>query len=127
MYKEIIMGIGNNNKNEREIEMEKIVTSYNGQFDIDIDNDNIIINNYSVDNEIYKINEIPYDKLIECAMYLTESQIDTLQMHIGNIVNIETDIIGKYVERMVASYLGGENVIEKKSLDLKFLAENGFV
>jgi len=46
----------------------------------------------------------------------------------GDLVNIETDMIGKYVERFV----GGKRHDEKKkesgsSLDMEFLAKSGFV
>lgn len=46
----------------------------------------------------------------------------------GDIVNIETDMIGKYVERFV----GGKRYDKKKkdavsSLDMEFLAKSGFV
>ena len=46
----------------------------------------------------------------------------------GDLVNIETDMIGKYVERFV----GGKRYDEKKkgaesSLDMEFLAKSGFV
>ncbi len=43
---------------------------------------------------------------------------------IGDIVNIENDIIGKYVEKLIQS---AENSAPKSSLDMNFLAENGFV
>jgi riboflavin synthase len=46
----------------------------------------------------------------------------------GDLVNIETDMIGKYVERFV----GGKRHDKKKkeagsSLDMEFLAKSGFV
>lgn len=44
----------------------------------------------------------------------------------GDIVNIETDLVGKYVERMLSSYLGNNQYVDKSKLDLKFLMENGF-
>ena len=43
---------------------------------------------------------------------------------IGDIVNLENDIIGKYVEKLIQP---AENSTKKDSLDLNFLAENGFI
>lgn len=43
----------------------------------------------------------------------------------GSRVNIEADIIGKYVERFVAERLGGEEP-QRDSLTTEFLAEHGF-
>ena len=39
----------------------------------------------------------------------------------GDLVNIETDIIGKYVERLLPSR------VEKSRIDINFLAEHGFL
>ncbi len=43
---------------------------------------------------------------------------------IGDIVNLENDIIGKYVEKLIQP---AENSTKKDSMDLNFLAENGFI
>ena len=43
---------------------------------------------------------------------------------IGDIVNLENDIIGKYVEKLIQP---AENSTKKDSLYLNFLAENGFI
>jgi riboflavin synthase len=42
---------------------------------------------------------------------------------IGDTVNIETDMIGKYVERFVT----GKKETEKSSIDMEFLAKTGFL
>lgn len=42
----------------------------------------------------------------------------------GDIVNLENDIIGKYVEKLMKS---AENSARKSGMNLNFLAENGFV
>lgn len=47
--------------------------------------------------------------------------------NVGNKVNIETDVLGKYIEKLL---LGGENKINsggKGGVSLSMLAENGFV
>jgi riboflavin synthase len=48
--------------------------------------------------------------------------------HAGDPVNIETDLIGKYVERFIGKYKGhhqGKKV--KSSIDMNFLAKSGFL
>jgi riboflavin synthase len=45
----------------------------------------------------------------------------------GDEVNIETDIIGKYVERFVSQRGASEGKASGKGLDMDFLARNGFV
>jgi len=44
----------------------------------------------------------------------------------GDKVNIETDILGKYVEKLLTHEMDGEKGAEKK-LDLAFLAEHGYL
>jgi len=45
----------------------------------------------------------------------------------GYAVNIETDVIGKYVERMVAPWTGQKSEDKPESkLTMDFLRENGF-
>jgi riboflavin synthase len=45
----------------------------------------------------------------------------------GDVVNIETDIIGKYIERLLRHASGGSGRGEKKSIDLNFLVEHGYL
>ena len=42
----------------------------------------------------------------------------------GSVVNFETDVIGKYVERIISLR---ENKTEKVELDMNFLSEKGFI
>ena len=52
------------------------------------------------------------------------NQITTLShKKVGDIVNLETDMIGKYVERMMEF----ENEHENNDLDIKTLRDNGFL
>ena len=46
---------------------------------------------------------------------------------IGDHVNIETDMIGKYVDRFVKNDDYGEEKAGKSSIDKKFLAKSGFL
>jgi len=46
---------------------------------------------------------------------------------VGDAVNIETDIIGKYVEKLLQREPGGKTDRPGTGLDLKFLAEHGYL
>ncbi|MBU4258376.1 MAG: riboflavin synthase [Proteobacteria bacterium] len=46
---------------------------------------------------------------------------------IGDHVNIETDMIGKYVERFIRNVGDEEQKTRKSSIDKQFLAESGFL
>lgn len=55
----------------------------------------------------------------------TLSNTNLSELRTGDFVNIETDIIAKYVEKMCSAHTNaGAN--ERKIIDEKFLAENGF-
>ena len=69
-----------------------------------------------VDNEVFKVSIIPH----------TKSQTTLLHKKVGDRINVECDVLGKYVERI----LGFKNVeIEKKESNISesFLYENGFM
>lgn len=46
---------------------------------------------------------------------------------VGDKVNIETDILGKYIEKLLKGGNNNTNSGGKKSLNLSMLAENGFI
>ena len=48
---------------------------------------------------------------------------------VGDLVNIETDMIGKYVERFIAGKTDGnrEKQTGQSSIDIQFLAKTGFI
>lgn len=52
---------------------------------------------------------------------LTQTSTTLASLKIGDQVNIETDIIGKYVERLIQPWKAGDG------LTMKTLAENGFL
>lgn len=66
-----------------------------------------------VDDKIFKVSIIP----------LTRDETTLLSKKIGDEVNLECDMIGKYVERLT---LFGETENKKKDINLNFLRENGF-
>ncbi|MBL0731858.1 MAG: riboflavin synthase [Desulfosarcina sp.] len=45
----------------------------------------------------------------------------------GDIVNIETDMLGKYVERFMNKSTGAEKEATGSSIDMQFLAKSGFL
>lgn len=63
-----------------------------------------------VDQDVFKISVIPH----------TASQTTLLDKRIGHVVNLENDIIGKYVEKLMTS------PSDDSALTLEFLVENGF-
>lgn len=69
-----------------------------------------------VDDECFKVSLIPH----------TAAETTLLMKKPGDMVNLENDVIGKYVERLMLSAKNEPD--EKKSgLDMSFLMENGFV
>jgi riboflavin synthase len=76
---------------------------------VTIDGISLTVNTVSQDG--FSVNIIPH----------TYSRTTLGQLKIGDRVNIETDIIGKYVERLTSPWKS------EGSLSLKTLAENGFI
>lgn len=60
-----------------------------------------------VDDKIFKLSVIPH----------TQSETTLLLKSVGSEINIETDIIGKYVEKFTRS---------ESRITMDFLRENGF-
>ena len=71
--------------------------------------DGISLTVAKVDHRAFEVSVIPY----------TQAETTILAKKTGDAVNIECDIIGKYIEKL------GSSVKEK--IDINFLAENGFV
>ncbi|MDV4149253.1 riboflavin synthase [Clostridium sp. AL.422] len=69
-----------------------------------------------IDNEIFKVSIIPH----------TSKETILLNKKPGETVNVECDVIGKYVEKLLG--LESKNSVEKKeSIGETFLRENGFL
>ncbi|MFZ7120891.1 MAG: riboflavin synthase [Eubacteriaceae bacterium] len=62
-----------------------------------------------INNKIFKVSIIP----------LTKDKTILLKKKIGDEVNLECDVLGKYVEKLLAFR-------DRKTLDINFLKENGF-
>jgi len=66
-----------------------------------------------VDEKVFKVSIIPHTK-----------EVTTLLIkRIGDIVNLECDIVGKYIEKLI---LSKEQAPVKQAIDMNFLSENGF-
>lgn len=55
----------------------------------------------------------------------TYAETNLCHLQIGDRVNLESDILGKYVERLMTPHLGDTSVQENISID--FLAEHGYI
>lgn len=67
-----------------------------------------------VDDSLFKVSIIPHTKDVTTL----------LRKKIGSEVNLECDMIGKYIEKLISAK---EQVVVKKGIDLDFLSQNGFV
>ncbi|MGM0509040.1 MAG: riboflavin synthase [Fusobacteriota bacterium] len=70
-----------------------------------------------IEDNIFSVSLIPH----------TQDEIILGSKKVGDFVNIETDLIGKHVEKLLENYLDSNNKIDKKSnIDMDFLVRNGF-
>ena len=78
-----------------------------------------------VDDTCFKVSIIPH----------TAGETTLLDGKPGKVVNLENDVVGKYVEKLLAPYKGDDvdgklsngKASNRSGLDMKFLAENGFM
>lgn len=70
-----------------------------------------------VDDICFKVSIIPH----------TAGETTLLKHHKGDIVNLENDIIGKYVEKLLSFQTDGSQLQKQSGIDMNFLAENGFM
>lgn len=68
-----------------------------------------------VDDSCFKVSIIPH----------TGSKTTLLEKQAGDLVNLENDVIGKYVEKMMIHEK--YNVQEKTSVNMDFLSKHGFI
>jgi riboflavin synthase len=66
-----------------------------------------------VDETQFKVSIIPH----------TKEKTTLLYKRVGDVVNLECDVIGKYIERFIGVR---DQTPAKKNIDLNFLSENGF-
>ena len=87
-----------------------------------VDKGSIAINGISltivkVENNIFQVSLIP-----ETWRETNLKYIDS-----GDKINLETDIIGKYIVKMIGKYNNLENETNQSQIDKDFLKENGFL
>jgi len=70
-----------------------------------------------VDDICFKVSIIPH----------TAGETTLLKHHKGDIVNLENDIIGKYVEKLLSFQTDDSQLQKQSGIDMNFLAENGFM
>jgi len=78
----------------------------------------------AIDGISLTVNEVSGESFSVAVIPHTLAMTTLKEKGAGSRVNIETDIIGKYVERLLR---GAETGAEKKPLDLDFLAKHGFL
>lgn len=66
-----------------------------------------------VDETVFKVSIIPHTKEVTTL----------LRKKVGDVVNLECDMIGKYIEKLL---LSREQAPVKKGIDMNFLSEHGF-
>ncbi len=76
--------------------------------------DGISLTVANVDNTSFKVSVIPH----------TASETTLLNKSVGDKINIECDVVGKYIEKFL-NFKDKESV--KSSVDLNFLAKHGFI
>ncbi|MDF2610940.1 MAG: ribE [Lachnospiraceae bacterium] len=67
-----------------------------------------------VDDTIFKVSIIPHTKEVTTLLY----------KKVGDIVNLECDLVGKYIEKLLKPK---EKQEEQCNIDLEFLSRNGFL
>lgn len=70
-----------------------------------------------VDNKVFKVSIIPH----------TQDETTLTKKSKGEKVNLECDMIGKYIEKFIYEKEAQTNNKDKKSVDIEFLKENGFL
>jgi riboflavin synthase len=70
-----------------------------------------------VNEECFKVSIIPH----------TKSETTLLDKKPGDKVNLENDVIGKYVEKLLNYQNAGNDKKEKSDISMSFLTENGFL
>lgn len=70
----------------------------------------------SFDNKSFKVSLIPH----------TQQNVTLGYKKPGDSVNVEMDLVGKYVERLLSAYIGTSGIKNKSEIKMDFLMEHGF-
>jgi riboflavin synthase len=76
----------------------------------------------AIDGISLTVNECEDEEIEMTLIPYTLKKTTLIDKKVGDLVNVETDILGKYVEKMMSR---GEG--KSKSMDLSFLKEHGFI
>jgi riboflavin synthase len=76
----------------------------------------------AIDGTSLTVNECHEDEVLVTLIPFTLQRTTLLGRGVGERVNLETDILGKYVERLLE-----RTDLESKRLDRDFLREHGFI
>jgi riboflavin synthase len=76
----------------------------------------------AIDGISLTVNECEDEEIKMTLIPYTLKKTTLIDKKVGDLVNVETDILGKYVEKMMSR---GEG--KSKSMDLSFLKEHGFI
>lgn len=79
----------------------------------------------AIDGISLTVNKVLDDTFSLAVIPLSLSKTTLQDIRVGSRVNIETDILGKYVERLLKNR--GDDPSPAGSMDLEFLAKNGFL
>lgn len=73
-----------------------------------------------VDESVFKVSIIPH----------TRDVTTLLKKKVGEIINLECDMLGKYIEKLLLSngqtHASNEESLVKQGIDMNFLCDNGF-
>lgn len=69
-----------------------------------------------VDSESFQVSVIPHTRAVTALSV----------RNVGSAVNLENDIIGKYVEKLMQPYSGSAEPEYSRGITMEFLAQNGF-
>ena len=76
--------------------------------------DGISLTIAKVEDGVFKVSIIP----------TTKGETTLLDKHVGDELNVECDVVGKYIERFM---IFNQEEASKSSIDINFLKENGFI
>ena len=79
--------------------------------------DGISLTVHYVDDKIFKVSIIPH----------TQEETTLTGKNEGDIVNLENDIVGKYINRFISFEDSNKDNTSRKGLDMNTLLENGFL
>lgn len=81
----------------------------------------------AVDGISLTVNHCEKRRFYVSIIPLTAGKTTLMQRKVGDVVNIETDILGKYVEKLLMHGSGEDGEPVKSGIDMNFLSKYGFI